>query len=305
MATSVRAHRACPKYFIDLPPRPLITPKIIRTVEPQCSAMPSSDQKTSCSIDGDCASKGETGNGAAKGGKQSQTISQFAANMIVPELWLGSHADSFCAEELRQHNIYNVLNVALECITPDTLTADQQNDAKTPIRVKHVMLEDHSDEDISRHFEECSEFIHDSIVNRGQGVLVHCRMGVSRSATIVIAYLMEHGKRYHQQVTELHTWNLLRSPLPGSEQPDIFSNFHDIPTTSCGVTPSTSTSTSASSSPDIVSHEWLSYNDAFDLVKSARPEISPNLGFCIALRELDVRHGNRKDEAWEDVAFNK
>ena len=42
---------------------------------------------------------------------------------------------------------------------------------------------------LNEHFKECFQFIHEHR-NKGRGVLVHCMAGVSRSATIVIGYLM-------------------------------------------------------------------------------------------------------------------
>ena len=44
--------------------------------------------------------------------------------------------------------------------------------------------------DISQHFTATSEFIEEVRV-KGSGILVHCVAGASRSATVVIAYLME------------------------------------------------------------------------------------------------------------------
>jgi Dual specificity phosphatase, catalytic domain len=58
-----------------------------------------------------------------------------------------------------------------------------------------VPLDDHSDEDISRWIPSATEFIKRNI-ERQKTVLVYCQRGVSRSATIVIAYFM----RYHQDI---------------------------------------------------------------------------------------------------------
>jgi dual specificity phosphatase 12 len=54
---------------------------------------------------------------------------------------------------------------------------------------KLVEIEDDEDEFIKPHFESCIKFI-DRNLPLGN-VVVHCQAGVSRSATIVIAYLMQ------------------------------------------------------------------------------------------------------------------
>ncbi len=55
---------------------------------------------------------------------------------------------------------------------------------------KHVCIEDQEDENIAQYFESCYDFI----MQATGPVLVHCHAGMSRSATIVIYYLMRSLK---------------------------------------------------------------------------------------------------------------
>lgn len=52
-----------------------------------------------------------------------------------------------------------------------------------------ICLSDHDEADISQHFQESYEFIRFHIME-GHSIFIHCIAGVSRSATIVAAYLM-------------------------------------------------------------------------------------------------------------------
>lgn len=58
---------------------------------------------------------------------------------------------------------------------------------KDPMKYLFVFIDDHENEPIDEHFEECIQFIK----TMDGPVLVHCMAGISRSATIVIAYLMK------------------------------------------------------------------------------------------------------------------
>lgn len=56
------------------------------------------------------------------------------------------------------------------------------------IEYVHIYIEDMPSEPISKYFDESVEFIGRNL-NDGKNVLVHCMAGISRSATIVLAYL--------------------------------------------------------------------------------------------------------------------
>ncbi len=54
---------------------------------------------------------------------------------------------------------------------------------------KHISIDDVKTANLAQHFDETNAFIDDGISN-GDLVLVHCHAGISRSVTLVIAYLM-------------------------------------------------------------------------------------------------------------------
>ena len=58
---------------------------------------------------------------------------------------------------------------------------------------------------LSVHFKDTGAFIHEAIQGGGV-VLVHCFAGVSRSSSVVIAYLMHyHGMSYMQAFSHVKT----------------------------------------------------------------------------------------------------
>ena len=65
-------------------------------------------------------------------------------------------------------------------------------------KYKIIKAYDKSSQSLLRHFPAAIAFMKDAI-HRGGGVLVHCYAGVSRSATITIAFLMqEHELTFDQ-----------------------------------------------------------------------------------------------------------
>ncbi|KAJ2686652.1 hypothetical protein IWW39_003501 [Coemansia spiralis] len=102
---------------------------------------------------------------------------RLGPQLIMPYLYLGG-AGNVADEQLRALEITHVLNVAREVSGP----------LPAGIASRHCMW-DHDEPDLERYFAECFAFI-DQARFAQRGVLVHCQMGVSRSASLVIAYVM-------------------------------------------------------------------------------------------------------------------
>ena len=99
----------------------------------------------------------------------------------VGALHLGDFSAAQDKAYFQKHKISCILTVAI---------IDKFISHKDVIRHhKIVSVEDRPETKLSTYFKDCFKFIHEHR-NKGESVLVHCMAGVSRSATIVIGYLM-------------------------------------------------------------------------------------------------------------------
>ncbi|XP_062410480.1 dual specificity protein phosphatase 4 [Sardina pilchardus] len=98
---------------------------------------------------------------------------------ILPFLFLGSALHASKKDMLDGMGISALLNVSSNC----------PNHFEGIYQYKCIPVEDNHKEDISSWFIEAIEFI-DSVKDSNGRVLVHCHAGISRSATICLAYLM-------------------------------------------------------------------------------------------------------------------
>ncbi|CAB1459232.1 unnamed protein product [Pleuronectes platessa] len=146
-------------------------------------------------------------------------------NKVLPNLYLGNIKDARDKELLAQHNIRHILSIhdtaapvlelfvvlsSCECdlsclhhfqssLCPRgalgrvsrftssgavPLTQKQED-----MRYLCISAADHSKQDLTQYFRDSITFIHESRL-KGEGCLVHCVAGVSRSVTLVVAYVM-------------------------------------------------------------------------------------------------------------------
>ncbi|KAJ7739332.1 protein-tyrosine phosphatase-like protein [Mycena metata] len=115
---------------------------------------------------------------------------------ILPNLFLGSEAGTRSFEMLHERGITHILTLtgALALATVE-LSSLGGPDATTFVRMR-ITVRDYPDEELFTHFRATNAFI-DAARTAGQGVLVHCHQGVSRSVTVVAAYLMANYPPLH------------------------------------------------------------------------------------------------------------
>lgn len=105
----------------------------------------------------------------------------FPAKQILPNLWIGSEGDSRNSNFFAKHRIRLVVNATNNIpikSAPDVLSY------RIPVN------DDPSDnQTMLQHFPTVVAAI-DDVLKYGNGVLVHCRAGMQRSAAVVAAYTM-------------------------------------------------------------------------------------------------------------------
>lgn len=80
---------------------------------------------------------------------------------------------------------------------------------------KRFEILDLPDSDLSPLFEPCCDFI-DEALNSGGSVLVHCNAGVSRSVSLVVAYLMlRKGMRFSAALSRVQEARPVARPNDG------------------------------------------------------------------------------------------
>ncbi|GAA6220899.1 dual specificity protein phosphatase 26-like [Lates japonicus] len=106
------------------------------------------------------------------------------ADEVWPRLYVGDQHSAENVADLYKHRITHILNAAHS-------KRRGQPDIYENMRITYMGIEAHDScgFDMSVNFQAAADFIHRAL-SRGGKVLVHCHVGVSRSATLVLAYLM-------------------------------------------------------------------------------------------------------------------
>ncbi|CAF4069506.1 unnamed protein product [Rotaria magnacalcarata] len=107
-------------------------------------------------------------------------------SLVLPHLYLGSMKDRTNSTLMVKNKVKRVL-----CIidVPDMVI---DRDEYKPTHLLNIPAADAQQQDLAQYFEKCIEFIHQARIEH-ENILVHCQAGISRSATVVVAYVMTIG----------------------------------------------------------------------------------------------------------------
>lgn len=112
---------------------------------------------------------------------QSYVNNTFSANEITSRIFVGDLASATNHEAMKEQGITHILSVfngAYELFPSD-------------FKYKIIHINDDEWIDISEYFEESNKFIDDAInSNPNNKVMIHCQRGVSRSVTLLMAYMI-------------------------------------------------------------------------------------------------------------------
>uniref|UniRef100_A0AAY5EHJ6 protein-tyrosine-phosphatase n=1 Tax=Electrophorus electricus TaxID=8005 RepID=A0AAY5EHJ6_ELEEL len=108
-------------------------------------------------------------------------VANLGPTRILPHLYLGSQKDVLNKELMIQNGITYVLNASNTCPKPDFIS--ENHFLRIPVNDSYC-------EKLLPWLEKTNEFIDKAKVSNCR-VIVHCLAGISRSATIAIAYIMK------------------------------------------------------------------------------------------------------------------
>lgn len=125
-------------------------------------------------------------------------------SQIAPRIWISGKKEALSKRWLKKNNITHVLNCAFEV---NYLPSEGIFYAK-------IYLDDALDQNIVNSAEAAADYINSSLNSDGI-ILVHCAAGISRSVSMVIAFLIKyHGMTYQTAYNMIQRKRKIAYPNP-------------------------------------------------------------------------------------------
>ncbi len=132
----------------------------------------------------------------------------WTGSKINNDIWISDIASAFNKTKLKELGITHVFTTVLgvEPIFPDDF------------EYMNIPAQDISSQDLQQYFEDGTKWIEKAVQSEGK-VLVHCAYGISRSASMVIAYLMHKtGRSYDETLAYVKSQRPIIQPNRGFEE---------------------------------------------------------------------------------------
>jgi protein-tyrosine phosphatase len=127
-------------------------------------------------------------------------IRRDCANYITDGIFIGDKNDAVNLTFLKKNNIKAILNTAF-----DIPKWEEDKLKKHNIAYLKLPMSDSPTEDIKKYYLRAYQFISENTLPfRDSNVLVHCAVGMSRSVTMVFAYLLLEGYTFEE------SWKLVK-----------------------------------------------------------------------------------------------
>ena len=107
---------------------------------------------------------------------------------VYSNIYIGNKAAAKDIDNLNSNSILNVLNCA-HGEAFDSVDTNEDYYKNSNVKYCGLQMSDSVDVNAKKHFEKGADFIENALENN-EKVLVHCFAGLSRSATIICAFLM-------------------------------------------------------------------------------------------------------------------
>ena len=119
----------------------------------------------------------------------SDTDNQMEVSHIIDNIYLGNVKGGNNDRLLKEYNIKAIVRI----LNPDSIIMHKLRDItnsneQNNINFHYIDLYDHPHDHLIKHVDKFIEFMND---NQDKNILIHCMMGISRSASFTIIYLIK------------------------------------------------------------------------------------------------------------------